>query len=149
MVELTSPEPWQTLGVIQRTRREKITMEDELKQWSPRLGGLNIEMTRHTLLATTQLVKSVEAENRTMPRRHIKCRLPCLRPKRQSEGFSSDTIFPEMRLSRGFTCSQVFLGERSGYTYVVPLKNKAYAHTALQDFIRHIGPPHVHSSRCS
>ncbi len=43
--------------------------------------------------------------------------------------------------SGGFTCEQVFLGERSGYTYVVPLKNKAYAYTALQGFIRHVGTP--------
>jgi hypothetical protein len=36
---------------------------------------------------------------------------------------------------------QVFLGVRSGYTYVVPLKNKACAFTALQDFIRYVGAP--------
>ncbi len=114
VIELTSPEPWQTLGTVRRTRKEKQISEDEIQQWSQRLGRLNLETTRHTLLATTQLVKNVEAETRVMPRRHIKCRLPCLRPKRLSEGFSSDTIFPEVRSSRGFTCAQVFLGERSG-----------------------------------
>ena len=36
---------------------------------------------------------------------------------------------------------QVFVGVRSGYTYVAPLKNKAYAHAALQDFIRQVGAP--------
>ncbi len=30
---------------------------------------------------------------------------------------------------------------KSGYTYAVPLKNKAYAHTTLQDFIRYIVAP--------
>ncbi len=36
---------------------------------------------------------------------------------------------------------QVFVGVKSGYTFVIPLKNKGYAHTALQDFIRQIGAP--------
>ncbi len=35
----------------------------------------------------------------------------------------------------------LYVGVWSGYTYVVPLKNKAYAYTALQDFIRQVGAP--------
>ena len=100
-----------------------------------------MEMTKYTLAATTQLVHSVEAESRVMPHRHIKCRLPSLRPKRLTEGFSSDTFFPNEKSSRGYTCVQVFVGVRSGFMYVVPLKNKAYAYTALQDFIREVGAP--------
>jgi hypothetical protein len=42
---------------------------------------------------------------------------------------------------RGFTSVQVSLGTRSGYTYAIPLKNKAYAYTSLQDFIRQVGTP--------
>jgi hypothetical protein len=115
----------------------------EIKEWSFRLGLLNYEATKHTLEATTttQLVSSVEAETRVVPRRHLKCRLPCLRPKRLTEGFSSDTFFPSVKSTRGYTCVQIFLGTKSGYTYAVPLKNKAYAYTALQDFIREVGAP--------
>jgi hypothetical protein len=113
------------------------------------MGRLNMETTQYTLEATMQLVNSVEAESRVMPRRHLKCRLPCLRPKRLSEGFSSDTFFPNERSARGYPCAQVFVGTRRGFTYVVPLKNKAYAYTALQDFIRQVGPPPLHHSRCS
>jgi hypothetical protein len=87
------------------------------------------------------MVTSVEAETRVVPRRHIKCRLPCLRLKRFTKGFSSDTFFPSVKSVRGYNCVQVFVGTRSGYTFVVPLKNKAYAHTALQDFIRYVGAP--------
>jgi hypothetical protein len=36
---------------------------------------------------------------------------------------------------------QVFLGVRSGYTLAIPLKSKAYAYTALQDYIRTVGAP--------
>jgi hypothetical protein len=141
VIELTSPEPWQNMGIVRRAKAIKQTSENEIRDWSYRLGRLNLDATIYTLLATTQLVKSIEADNRVMPRKHIKCRLPCLRPKRLSEGLSSDTIFPEVRSSRGFTCAQIFLGVESRYTYVVPLKNKAYAYTALQDFIRYVGAP--------
>jgi hypothetical protein len=141
VVELTSPESWNNVLKIRRSKRAGEFSDEEIKRWGQRLGKLNLETTKHTLMATTQMVNSVEAENRLVPRRHFKCRLPCLRPRRLSEGFSSDTFFPSMRSSRGYTCAQVFVGSRSGYTYVVPLKNKAYAYTALQDFIREVGAP--------
>ncbi len=139
IIELTSPEPWSYEVKARRMRITEKLDEREIKEWSYRLGRLNLEATKHTLSATTQLVKSVEAERRLFPRRHIKCRLPSLRPRRLMEGVSSDTFFPNVKSTSGFTCVQVFLGVRSGYTYVVPLKNKAYAHTALQDFIRYVG----------
>jgi len=75
------------------------------------------------------------------PRRHFKCRLPSLRPRRLTEGFSTDTFFASTRSARGNTCMQVFLGVRSGYTLAIPLKSKAYAYTALQDYIRTVGAP--------
>jgi hypothetical protein len=141
IIELTSPEPWSYEGIIRRNKRNGEYTNNERKEWSYRLGQLNPEITKHTLSATMQLVQDVEAESRTFPRRHIKCRLPCLRPRRLAEGFSSDTFFPNVRTSRGYTCVQVFVGTQSGYTYVVPLKTKVYAYTALQDFIRQVGAP--------
>jgi hypothetical protein len=75
------------------------------------------------------------------PRRHLKTRLPSLRPRRINEGFHSDTFFSVERSARGNTCAQVFVGEVSGYTVIIPLKNKGQAHTALQDFIRYVGVP--------
>jgi hypothetical protein len=81
VVEFTSPEPWQTLEVVRCTRQNKQISQNELKQRSY-LGRLNLEMTKHTILATTQSAKSVEAENRVMLRRHVECRLPCLRLSR-------------------------------------------------------------------
>jgi len=75
------------------------------------------------------------------PRRHFKCRLPSLRSRRLTEGFSTDTFFASTRSARGNTCMQVFLGIQSGYTLAIPLKSKAYAYTALQDYIRAVGAP--------
>jgi hypothetical protein len=139
IIKLTSLESWNHTITTQRNKHAKDYTENEIKEWSFRMGRLNMETTKYTLEAMMQIVNSVEAESRVMPRRHLKCRLPCLQPKRLSEGFSSDMFFPNERSSRGYTCAQVFVGVRSGYAYIVPLKNKAYSYTALQDFIRHVG----------
>jgi hypothetical protein len=141
VIELTSPEAWNYEIKMRRSKRTEGYTDEEIKQWSHRLGRLNLEATKYTLAGTMQLIKNVEAESRTFPRKHLKCRLPCLRPRRLTEGFSSDTFFPNVRTSRGYTCVQVFVGTKSGYTYIVPLKTKAYAYTALQDFIRQVGAP--------
>jgi len=106
-----------------------------IRDFSSRVGNLNLETTKHTLAS------SVEAETRMTPRRHFKCRLPSLRPRCLTEGFSTDTFFVSTRSARGNTCMQVFLGIRSVYTLATPLKSKAYAHTALQDYIRTVGAP--------
>ncbi len=81
------------------------------------------------------MIGAVEAETRATPRKHLKTRLPGFRPRRLHEGFHSDTFFTSERSARGNTCAQVFVGEDSGYTVTIPLKNKGQAHLALQDFI--------------
>jgi hypothetical protein len=127
--------------MIRQVKKNKKYSKKEIEDWGERLGKLNAETVRHTLDATTQLISSVEAENRIVLRRHLKCNLPSLRPKRINEGFSSNTFFSDVKSSRGFTCAQVLVGIESGYTVVYPLKNKAYAYTALQDFTRYVGAP--------
>jgi hypothetical protein len=142
IIELTSPMPWKkTMIYNRRTKKDKTISPKELEEWSERLGHLNLVATEHTLKASTQLITSVEAETRTTPRRHLKSRLPMLRPRRLIEGFHSDTFFAVERSARGNTCAQVFVGAQSGYTIIIPLKNKGVAYTALQDFIRYIGAP--------
>ncbi len=142
IVELTSPIPWQEHNVQVRQMRENKSISILiLQEWSERLGHLNLKATENTLKATTQLISSVEAETRATPRRHMKSRLPALRPKRLVEGFHSDTFFASERSTGGNTCAQIFVGESSGYTVIIPLKHKGQAHLALQDFIRHTGVP--------
>lgn len=122
-------------------REHKEISPKSLEEWSERLGHLNMRATKHTLEATTQLVGPVEAETRATPRKHLKSRLPMLRPRRLSEGFHSDTFFASERSARGNICAQIFVGEDSGYTMIVPMKGKGQAYQALQDFIRYIGAP--------
>ncbi len=142
IIELTSPIPWEYQErQIRRTRKNREIPLQEIQEWSERLGHLNTNATKRTLDATTQMIGDVEAESRITPRKHLKTRLPGLRPRRLSEGFHSDTFFAVERSARGNTCAQVFVGERSGYTVVIPLKTKGQAYIALQDFIRYIGAP--------
>jgi hypothetical protein len=112
-----------------------------LRSWSERLGFIPEQVVKKTLAATTQLVDSVEAERRTKPRYHFKCRLPSLRPWRCQEGFHTDTFFADTKTQTGFKCAQVFVGARSGLTYVVPMKGKGYAPDALKASIQDIGAP--------
>jgi hypothetical protein len=103
---------------------------------------LNLNATKHTLAATTQVINSVEEETRATPRRHLKSRLPALRPKWLNERFHSDTFFASEHSAQGNnSCAQIFVEEQSGYTVVIPLKSKGQAHVALQGFIQYVGAP--------
>jgi hypothetical protein len=62
-------------------------------------------------------------------------------PQGGKEGFSTDTFNSPVKSIRGFTCAQVFLGLDSSYTIIIPLKSKAYAYKALQDYIHSTGAP--------
>jgi hypothetical protein len=111
ILELISPELWNIQNKInRRTKQESPLTNTYIAEWSERLGHLNLDITKHTLLATTQLITSVEAENRITPRRHLKNRLPILRPKRLNEGFCSDTFYAKTKSIHGHTCAQIFVG---------------------------------------
>jgi len=133
--------PWTGGHTLCHTLLHKSLSDQDVSEWSHRLGCLNKEATIHTLQATTKIVKNVDAENRLTPRMHFKCHLPVLRPKHLKEGFSIDTFPSSTRSVRGFTCAQVFLRIESGHTVLIPLKSKANAFTA---FI----PPELHFSSC-
>ena len=55
--------------------------------------------------------------------------------------FHSDTFFPDVNTTRGETCSQMFIGKKSDYMFVKPMKTESRSVTALQDFSRTIGIP--------
>jgi hypothetical protein len=110
VIELTSPLPWSIARSTRRTSFHHNISDQDILEWSNRLGHLSRETTLYTLQATTQLVKSIDAESRTTPHTHFKCRLPCLRPKRLKEGFSTDTFNSNVKSIRGFTCAQAILG---------------------------------------
>ncbi len=139
---------WTITRSIHRTSILHDISQDDITQWSYRLGHLNREATLHTLQATTQLVKSIDAESRTTPMMHFKCCIPASQPRRLREGFSADTFNANVKSIHSFTCAQVFLGIDSGYTILIPLKSKGCAYTALQDYICYTGAPFPYDGCC-
>ena len=112
-----------------------------LDEWRDRLALAPEEVVKKTLDATTQMAMSVEAENRDIPRRHYISRFPFLKEKRINDVFHTDTFFPSVKTNKGETCSQLFIGQKTDYMSVYPLKTESHNRTALQDFGRTIRIP--------
>ena len=74
-------------------------------------------------------------------RRHLKSRFAFLKEKRVNDSFHSDTFFPTVKAIDGETCSQLFMGRKSDYMYVQPMKKESHSFRALQDFGRRVGLP--------
>ena len=149
--ELTSPEPFIPKGNLDEgiTARRKNHMKQgheppggiPIDTWQKRLGMAPIEVIQKTFKATTQYATNVEAENRTIGRRHYKSRFPFLREKRVNDEFHSDTFFPSVHGNDGSTCSQMFIGKDTDYMFVYPMKKESHSFLALQDFGRKVGLP--------
>ena len=89
--ELTSPEPFALQGnlnegkpIIAQRKIHSKTVDEypggvSVDVWQKRLGMAPIEVIKKTFKATTQYAPNVEAENRTIGRRHFKSRFPFLR----------------------------------------------------------------------
>ena len=148
--ELTSPEPFVPDNDLDEitTRRKPIKRVYKkypgglsMQEWRNRLALAPEDVVRKTFDATTQMAMKVEAETRAVPRRHYKSRFPFLREKRVNDTFHSDTFSPSIHGQNGEKCSQLFLGKRSDYMSVHPIKSESHAYVALQDFGRKVGIP--------
>jgi hypothetical protein len=93
-IELISPEPWNMeLSTGRRQQKERKMSSEKFMRWRKRMGKIPVDVMRKTLENTTQLVDTVEAETRLMPRRHLMSRLPMFRVKHIRDGFFADLIF--------------------------------------------------------
>ncbi len=100
--ELTSPckfNPEKEDKLLQRRsinrKVSKPTPGDiSIDEWRKRLALEPEEVVQKTFACTTQLCTSLEAENRTIPRRHFASRFPFLKEKRLNDTFHLDTFFP-------------------------------------------------------
>jgi len=110
-----------------------------MNDWKKRLAHAPDDVIRKTFMATTQLSMNVESENRICGRRHYKPRFNYLKEKRINDIFHSDTFFPTIQSNSGDTCSQLFIGKRTDYMKVYPLKKELHSFTALQEFTRKVG----------
>ena len=69
----------------------------EVEAWIFRLGFPIYAVTKTTLINTTQMVQTLQAETREYMRDHYKTRVWALRPHRINEVMYSDTFFASIK----------------------------------------------------
>lgn len=95
---------WMVLPHMNHINAEKSRLTDSTMDWKRCLGFPTELVLKKTLLATTQLVQSVEAETREQMRDHFKTRLPELRLARRNDIVYVDTFFSSVKSTiRGYT----------------------------------------------
>ena len=123
------------------TRRVFKAVDVTFEEWRARLGYPTLEVTKKTIAATTQMVKTLEAETREYMRDHFKSRVRCLRPKRLNDTLYSDTFFSSVKSIRGYSKFQLFTFKNCKRTICTLMKRESQAPDAYQDIIRTIGAP--------
>lgn len=124
VVKFTSPLSWSKYSRYRRTKTITKLYKNIIHEWSKCLGHLNYEATKYTLKATIPNLSH-----------QLKLKLDWHHEYIWND-FSTDTFLSDIKSYRGSTCGQVFLCINSWYTVFIPLNNKAYACTALSDYIK-------------
>ena len=65
---------------------------------------------------------NVESESRTISMQNRMSRLPMLKNQIRNDAYHSHTFFPSVNSSQGHTCSQLFIGEKTDFMHVEPIK---------------------------
>jgi hypothetical protein len=93
------------------------------------------------LLATTQLIPTVEAETREIMRDHLRTRLPQLKVRRVNDKCYVDTCFSSVPSICGFTCWNLFAFKTTGMDAVYLLHRHSQSPTTLSTMITEFGAP--------
>ena len=101
-VEFTSPLPYEPDRRVY-TRRVNVYVPEEVSVWRKILGFPPEQVVKKTLENTSQLIKTVEAENRELMRDHRVTRCYPLRPHRINNICYTDTFFSTMTSVQGYT----------------------------------------------
>ena len=94
------------------------------------------DVIRKTFAATTQYANNVV---RLPMRAHFMPRFPALNVRRLQEVFATDTFFSSVPAHDGTIMCQLFVGRKSFFTDVDPMRDKAPFPRALLDFVRKHG----------
>jgi hypothetical protein len=124
--------------LVQVVHRQRLP-KSELTKWKGRLCFFPDTVILKTLAATTQLINSVKAENRLVPRKHLVSRLLPLR-HRLRESFATDWFVPtrSVCLYHGF---QLYVCKKSRTLFPFCLKRKLHMVDTLLEICREIGIP--------
>jgi len=140
-LELTSPLRYEPQERV-TTRRCTVKLDKEnLLAWRERLGFPTMEVTKQTLLNTTQMVRTLEAETREYMRDHFQARLRMLRPHRINDTLFTDTFFSSVVSVRGYDKFQMFSFYHCKVDIGKLIRRESQAVGELQDIIREVGAP--------
>ena len=117
------------------TRRVSKYSSDEIDLWRKRLGYAPKNVIKKTLENTSQLVKTVECEQRTLMRDHRVTRLAPLRPHRVNDVCYSDTFFSSIASIHGYTMFQLFCLEESKVEHLYLMKQKSQAPDMFVNYV--------------
>ena len=123
------------------SRRRQVDTTSPTIDWKRCLGFLPDHVVAKTLVATTQLVPTVEAETREIMRDHFQTRLPELRVRRVNDICFVDTFFSSISSVRGYTCWNLFCFKRTGLDVAYLMRRRAQSPPTLARMITDCGAP--------
>ena len=114
------------------------TQPIDFEKLRPYFGWVNKHTIENTFHKTTQWAI---ASTRYPMRKHFKSRFPAFNISRRSEEVATDTIFSDTpAIDSRVTIAQCFVGKRTLFTNVYPLKSQKQFVNTLEDNIRFRGP---------
>lgn len=131
--------PYEPLARLHSRRRHvKETTEID---WKRCLGFIPDHVVHKTLMATTQLVPTVESETREIMRDHLQTRLPELKVRRMNDTCHVDTFFSSIPSVRGYTCWNLFSFQKSGLDVLYLMHRRSQSPSTLSRMISDFGAP--------
>ncbi len=140
-VELTSDLRYEPQRPHRIRRVQKALVDQDV--WRARLGYPAKEVLKKTLLGTTQLVSSLEAESRDLMRDHYSPRLSLLRPHRVNDTLYMDIHFSSIPSIRGYRMWNQFTFRQTSFSKVALIKRKSQVHATFLDVVRDVGAPNA------
>lgn len=111
--------------------------------WKATLAFIPQHVIDKTMLATTQMVPSVQAETREIMRDHFQSRLPELKVMRKNDILYIDTFFSSVPSIRGYKCWNLFCYAKTGLDIVIVQRYRTQSLSALKEVTTQCGVPHT------
>ena len=110
-----------------------------------------MDVTKKTVLCTTQYLLNAEAETREYMRDYFKSRIAQLRPDRTNDVCLSDTSFSSVKSVRGYSCFQTFAFRYVKYDVPHIIGKESQASEKFSDLVRSAGDPRgmVNNNACA
>lgn len=117
------------------------TVQEPIIDWKRCLGFIPDHVVKKTLLATTQLVPTVESETREIMRDHFQTRLPELKVCRINDVCYVDTFFSSVPSVRGYSCFNLYCFKRTGLDVLFLMHRRSQSPPTLAKLITECGAP--------